>query len=161
MWEAVVVRRRQRRGNKVTVTRRLWIWSPLFALAPIQKPGVGFRHSTRNTSKNSVKSFEWSILILVSLFLPWCMRDTTRGITLFLYKLIRFFDFAWVTELTNCHHHIEEIKNINFPWGNRVYKRHFYRHTMLLHHNGYYIYFCIRYIFINIVILYFIKQYNL
>ena len=73
----------------VTVTRRLWVGrlvrSPLeeinyeyfyfFTLAPRQQPGVEFRYSTRNASKNSAESGKRSVLTLCSLYIPYRVRD--------------------------------------------------------------------------------------
>ena len=65
----------------VTVTRRLWIRYPLegmnyyllmfsFLCSGTKAPGVEFRHSTQNASKNSAKRGERSVLTLSSLPLP-------------------------------------------------------------------------------------------
>ena len=37
-----------------------------------KKPGIEFRHSTRNASKNSAESGKHSVLTLCSLCLPYC-----------------------------------------------------------------------------------------
>ena len=67
-----------------------------------KKPGIEFRHATRNASKNSVESGKQSVLTLCSLCLPYC--EASFRAVCYIVKHIQIFQFTlkYIISMSQC-----------------------------------------------------------